>query len=717
MLLDDELLTQQLAHKRYEPERSLSLRLTKNYLTFVTHLCRINLNEELYGEPQTKKRPKKHHKEPIWAKLVLVFYLYVTAKLSATLYYQYVLDFYKHRLDRFDQVLGSISTNLTTHHQQELKSLTRQTLVRDYEDARAVLKTIGSPYMNAHHLIENAYIFVIILVYIAYLQLQLYHRYISPFEYNIIYTFVAPERLQNSINKIISDIANNFIVSNRAYNKILIDQEANEATLLKWREKELRAKSQCAQQTGEHSFCFSDFLWDNLSNIKGSLALVRAKTIRVLRNHKLLSRDLKYLAMNGHFQPFNRRPEWLKTISRLYLIITIVTGVGCFICLVFFMLITPVGGILDFELETDGRDLIFHVEILFYISLGLTSSSFYVNLLTMKCIDQVYLVNKLKELIGECISTNTERLTGSTGLRSSSVGFALNPISTRRLSQIWCDNLALIDASTSSSGLVGSSANQKQTRNFINIPTLDHRYIDREEGLFNTDDFGLAYQCDNINVNKDLYKVQQVDQEINLRLLHTVLSYKIFVKQLIPVLDSFPCFVASAIFIMIIPAILTRLLTAYLSQTHRWVTLFVCLIALFGADTILVLVAMLHSYCLDIYRRLQSLMAHIIDMDDRVKARLGQVAYDEHLSWILRKELNHPDKLVDQFATRVFGSTMIYATLIKYHFWWGIIVVSFSVIDPNMENSSDYFGNVWRFYEGNEIYIRNLVQTTFNVTI
>lgn len=53
-----------------------------------------------------------------------------------------------------------------------------------------------------------------------------------------------------------------------------------------------------------------------------------------------------------------------------------------------------------------------------------------------------------------------------------------------------------------------------------------------------------------------------------------------------------------------------------------------------------------------------------------------QTIFDDHLIWVIRKELNHPDLLEGQFATVGLGIKFTYGNLIKIHFWLGLIIMS-----------------------------------------
>lgn len=714
MLVDDGLLTDDYivklgsaaTHKQIDNDKSLALEFIRKFLTIVAQLCRLNLDEILYEAPREKgRKPKKHFKEPLWPKLIYLFCLYITCKLIITTYYQFELDYYKHRLDSFIQISNSY-VNLTVN-QQELRDLGKEVLVKQYEEIRGKLKAIGSPYMNAHHLVESAYIFILALIYIVYFQLQLYYRYVSPFDYSIIFTIIAPEKLQHATNKIICDLMNKFIISSRIYNELLIDQETSEAVLLKWREEELR-KTGPIQKGGEDLDDLNSCFTDSLRYTNGQS--IRAKTIRILRNHKLLIRGVKSMSINGHFQPFNRRPDWLKRMRQIYLLLEIYTTSSALILLAFFMFVSPHSGLLNFKIENDTMDLIFQIEIFVYLSVGLIACSFYITLVAMKCVDQVYFVNRLNKLINDCILENAYRIMSLLSYEATGRAYT-NPLAVRRQTRARCslhdtrDMSLLADNIDPSVKIAQIQAGDtlKMSKSIIKYPNS----IASVEQYTSLSD---------ICPTKSLGRYQQVDRDINLTLMHTILSYKVFVRQLRPVLESFPYFVSCALIILFLPISITRLLTAYLSQTQRQVSLLVCFVAIIGADIVLLLVSRLHKRCIHIYRCLQNLMAHILNMDNIVKQKLGQDVYDDHLIWLLRKELNHPERLANQFATRVFGSAMTHANLTKYHFWWGIIAVSFSVIDPNTSKSSDFFGSVWRFYSDNDVYIDRLMHRVLNGT-
>lgn len=678
-----------------------SERFRRRFVKLTAYLCRIN-----YGKTFSQDQDDARSKEPMWSNCVFYFYHYFAVKLLAIIYKQFVFDYHKYKLDKFDQITASLGN--TTALSGPTRESFRALLVEDYQLARSSLKKLGAPFMNFSILIENLYIFISIGMYLVYMLPQIYYRFWKPFDYSFIYTLLAPERLQQSIDSLICDSVNNYIASSRVYNSVLIDKEANEAYIVKWLQEdicELGASEDKQQNIDLH--VDKDLTKDAQTNkVNGPPILVQTK--RIAKNHRFLVQQVKRMAKNGLFQPLNRRCEWLKDIAGVYGRISV--SVFVFLITVEFMIQfwVPRSSLMDAEVESDLMDVVFQVELIICLGAAILTGSFYVTLVAMICLDQLYFVSKLSELINLCILQNADRL--SDYLKHDVMDINKNQFFSKNYSIGDIRKTSLVKLPEKSHSLVAQTFFGRLSNpwtllassKLIRHASTGHSPLgDRTEGPRRL-------------TTRSMNAFDPIDESINLCLMQTLLHYKIFVRQSKPALDSIKIYTSIGICVTSIMPIVTRLLFAYLDDQQRRISILVCVVVMVYGDLGFVLIGKLHIRCLDICRHLQSLIAHSIAMDHIVRLQTGHDAYDRHLIWLLRKELNHPERLVDQFATRLIGglSKMTYSSLIRYHFWWGVMIISITVIDPSSPNANDIFGGVWRFYSSADAHISQFLSST-----
>lgn len=694
MLIDDGLLPEDFAsgHKLEldEDNQHCYTRFRRKYLKFKAHLFRLDFQLEQDGAKHSCGR---------WPAVTLLwFYCYCTAKLSIATYYHFVFDYHRYKLDKFDQLwLQTSDHDRLSSAQIGHREQVRQQLVREYQEARQVLKRIGSPYLNFPFIAGMAKMALILSISVSYQLMQLYYRLWKPFDYNIVYTLLAPESLQPATDRIIREQVNRFIVSCRTYNEQLIDQETSEAVLMQWQKELLRGEFRSAKRKATRPDASSDSDSEEMDNdyfeehvIHKDSLMIKALVSRIVTSHKFLVQQVRSMAAGGMFQPFNRRRDWLLKLSVAHSLTELMSLSSVAMWLVFLMLILPFTRLLYYELETDPMDLIFHTELCLYGAVGMSTGTFYLSLTAMICLDQVHIVSRLNELIKSTILDNTYKLKD---FLDDEIRVYRSPFSKKRFS---------LDEFTQTSVL------RSPIRNIRFVPTRSVASASTALSITGCDEFMASLPRAAAGRHCiDPY----IDKSINLSLMHALMHYKIFVTQLKPALDSLPVFATFILLLTFLLPAMTRLLIAYLDASRKGASLLFCLLILTTSDLAFVMIDRLHARCMIIYRHLQSLMAHIVAMDHIVKLRTGREAYDKHLVWILRKELNHPERLTDQFATRLIlvQSTMTYASLMKYHFWWGVMTISIVVIDPSLPNASDIFGGVWRFYGFADAHVKSLM--------
>lgn len=620
-------------------------------------LCRIRrFKMTLIAEPSTET------KEPLWTLIMYYYHFYFIIKLLVAIYLNYVFDYYKYKLDRFNQTAENYkSANLISLEDESVDAFRLQ-LIGDYNEARSSFKRIGAPFINFNFIAENILIFLLLIGYSIYFQLQYYVTHKESFDFTLLYTVIDLPSLQDSLDSIIRDRVNSFIVSSRMHHATVIeDRLTNDQQLL---------ESHVDQKENQKS-----------TDIDSATKQVQA--IQISKNHAFLVRQIRSLAMEGMLQPFNRRDTKIKKIADTFSVLLLLATAAVLSWGLMFLTDLP-RYIYGADFETDPMDLIFGIELYIFVLAANISGAFYLLVVMMISFDQVQLVSDLIILIDTCISENAYIL--GEDLKDARIIVAASRA-----------NLC--------SGLDRPLVRWSPLRNHLLFTqsermTVDTSYGELAEQLHSNGsrirpsimDAGEGY---GMTKSYDL-----IDKSVNTTLMHTLLHYKIFVKQYTSQIDSINIYPTLYLFLTTIMPVITRLLIAYLSGRQKVVSIIFCICVISVCDIGAAIICRLHARCLDLYRHLQSLMAHTVEMDQVVRMQTGREAYDEHLVYMLRRELDNPERMLNQFALPflISQSKLTYQSLVKHHFQLGIIIVSIIVLDPTLPHAADIFGGVWRFY-------------------
>lgn len=579
-------------------------------------LCHINYRQRLHPDIKTS--------DPLWSDAGYYFYYYVAMKLIVVIYYQYLFNYHKYKLDRFDEIAANYKQqNPSPSVTEDRLAQFRMHLVGELRDAKLAAKAFGAPHVNLNHVTLNLYIVALVLTPFFYLQPQ----YGRPLALSIIHLILAPEQMQPPIDLMIRNRVNSFIASSRTFSKACSDR------IISADQRQFCSKKN--QQLYEYNSSLTRYSFFDDEE--------RAQQHRTMKNHRFLVEQVKRMAANGQLQPFNRRKSWLQATNIYCSIVYILLAPSAPILLLLYAIYAP--RLLGAKVESGFMDSLFLTELFTYTAIFFSCGVIYILSLVAMCIDQMHLVSKLCEMIDNCIIDNNYHVINY---------LIINRVET---------------ASESERG--GGTLISSSDADHPNAPTKRRAWTDHS-----------------------------IDEVINVPLMRIILHYKIFVKQVGPRMKNIEMYILTSLVYMFGPMIIQRLLIAYLDRQQQRMSICSTAVLLIAVDFILVFVCSLHERYLDIYKRLQRLMAHAVDMDHLSKMLINRVVYDEHLVQMLRRELEHPDRMTDQFSTRLIlgRSNMTYAALMDWHFWWGLLGLSIALVDFSLPNSRDIFGGAWRFY-------------------
>ena len=159
---------------------------------------------------------------------------------------------------------------------------------------------------------------------------------------------------------------------------------------------------------------------------------------------------------------------------------------------------------------------------------------------------------------------------------------------------------------------------------------------------------------------------------MNENLLFALLHFKMFVMELNSSVNRTCEIFGFAIILMFSIPVTSISQLHYLSRDPHLrihaVTGAMCTIL--PASFVLVPICYLHSRCLEMFRSMNSLLAHAVDIN-----RNGSLVYDEHTIILLRKELDCSRDARQRFAAKSFGNYCTYPFLCKVHFWFGLLLL------------------------------------------
>lgn len=546
-----------------------------------------------------------------WPILIRIIYIASTIRMTINIYYQYVYDL---RLLRYQRVKLNNEPSIKAGDDPNLAS--EKNLLRQVEAARATLKLIGAPFLNAHFIGQIYSIFDVLMGLTSYMQTYIFLLYFKPFDFSFVRAILNFQKELKYTNLLIRKEVNKFIKSSQNFAEISLGDRVIMFAGLSYRTEE--KASEWPESLVDYTF-----------------------TIR----------QLERMTLSGTLMPCNKSPDWIVKLAYLNCLFSISFPSYCLLAqLTMYILFVTVS---EYGIEHDLMDMVAFVEHIAVTVVMIVAGTFYAYVVSASCIDQIYLVINLRKSIEKSVCANKRRFESCLELIESGDGHQLAESSPRQAdSDLGLDNVAY-------------DAVQLGLNHW---PQIDQLQFGRRKLM----PFTKKMQI-------DLYFTQ-----MNAELLRILMQYKIFVTQLRPSLGGMELPLVFALFMILFVPLVGRIHVPYINQD---VKVYIGGLALFCAlaANILVLIPIsyLHARCLEIYKPLSSLMAHSIEVVQHQGIRR---IYDRHSIWMLRKELNHPERFAAQFTTNFFGLRVTYSTMLRINFWSGILTLSIFVETASQHN-------------------------------
>lgn len=563
-----------------------------------------------------------------WPDIIRIVYVICSFRMIINIYFQYIYDVRLARIQHY-KINGHIgydtsNSDLSVSKRDKKSHPNMTELADELERTKLILISVGAPFLDASFAIECAYVFILLISWIVYMNPQAYFHLFRPFDYSLIRAILDWKHERESLVKLIDLEVNKFLVSSFNYSAVCV-------------KKLYSFTSPCIESNNRP--VLDNHLAKKIQKNVDSLARRHASNVILLRE----------LVGHDKLMPQNRSPVWLAKVSHYYCLFTVtsVIFIICFAITCLFLLPIAYG----FSIRSDKMDIIVAIEMIIITIFAAISGVFYISIILTTCADQSKLVGCLRLQIDQFIVLSHLRF-----LKIWDSTAACSPHHNLRLS------LPILTKITSS----------RSSQHEIRVEQIKRSAVQV-----------LAAAADSSRMNHDLFKL--------------VLDYKIFVAQLKSMQNSFGFIAFQSLLVAFIMPVTGRLHVPYLDEKVKLLTVLVSVVFMAFSDLCMIPVCHLYSRCLDLYKSLSSLLAHVV----HVTSEEGELTddtrtiYDEHLTWIIRKELNHPDQLRVQFATIGLGLLFTYQNLIRVHFWFGLIVLSIVFDTNNVPGGQEAFGSIF----------------------
>lgn len=630
-----------------------------------------------------------------WSRLFQLLYAHCSIRSAINIYYQYVHDFDLVRYQRSLELSGGPRAADSGKQAEEAAKRLRasswqpresalvfnETLSELYrkraEDSARTLRLIGAPYSGLTFGIEFFHVFILIMSFVLYLQTQFYFRTHHRFDFSLVRCFLDFPGELRACNALICKELNRFVESSRMFTRVALEQLQKQLAGFgesDWSSPPARDHNRYLFELQARERVPTSFA------APPSSAWHASERYELVHNlYQLLARDklldhfytikiIEQMALSGSLLPCNRSSEWIKTLSHWNSVLCIVFIVYCSLIQVVVLFTLP--RMANITFNTQLMDLLAMFDSLILTMIVIVTSIFYGSLILTMSIDQVHLVRQLKWNVLRVIGVNTARQRDSAKLieRIRELAEPLNAPASQRMEA----SQVLRDQNEQRIGLIKHLSLRLETHN------------------------------------------TQTDGE----LLHVLLEYKIFVAQLLPAKRSCGFVSLIAMTLMGLMPLIGCLHVPYIDFTIKFYVGMLSLLCAVVADVaILIPISYLHARSAELYKCLSSLLAHTVAMtseqvgceqaaaeadkeDDEhgsgLEFDLDQVrcVYNRHAVWLLRKELDQPDCLLDQFVTFVFGVRLNYSNLLKVHFWVGLLIKSIFSESASLTNQSEFLGGI-----------------------
>lgn len=603
--------------------------------------------------------------KPCWSILFNIVYIYTSIRLMINSYFQYKYDFSSLRYQRYKSIKQGNWTPSKQHlgSKHELNflkyhSMDETFLFEQVEMSKQVLKSVGSPFIEAHFSVQLYAIFLIVVGWSLYINTQINFNHIANFDFSFIRAILDYENELKLFNWFVRQEIDKFIESSRNFAAISMDRRTQLFGGLSYKTTNTIRQHE-ANDTNDH----------NSQQNSITSKIFRDKPMALVE-HSILIKQLERMALNGSLLPPNKMPDWINKLAYFQYMFSVCFFIYCSMVQV----MTSVIFILSLDkFEPSLLDILTIFEFLMSSFVVIVCAIFYGFIILASCLDQIYSVIGLRKRIDDCAMNNKKKLIVC--LMMMERFEVQNDL--KLLKNIEKRNEEHVFGGRSGGVEVAPNSLDENTRNRSQL-NLNHLYHTNLDDLPNIKNLNGQHQSllikQQVNYRRglDIY-IESCFSQMNANLLHSILDYKVFVGQFEPIKRSFGFILIIVSVLMIVMPIMGLIHVPYIDKRVKVFTVSLSMFCALAADILIAIpISYLYTRCLELYQSLSSLLAHSIEVTTH--ENIGRI-YDRHSVWILRKELAHTDRLANQFVFRFIGLKLTYINLLKVHFWLGLVTL------------------------------------------
>jgi len=528
-------------------------------------------------------------------------------------------------------------------------------LHQEYLSTRVFLKTIGDPFLYLGCFMECIYIFLIIVNIFAYLG-----GYIVYWKYRGL-SLASMRSIFNDQD----DLTDVYLMIRRIVNSYI----SSSSTFLQ------TSGTSCAPAK------LIQYI-ENLENgnskktIDSSLTSLKRELKSKSLDHEKSIEELTRMASDGRLHPINLRPENLRSNAMIYmkffataLLIMYIMEVGLILILLFVDHIQR-----DLRIDFENfRDVMLFLEFFLLLALLEILASFYLSVPLIICLDQSSYAEHLVKMVRGCQGKVKDYRKFKVDTEVTYMSRACSAMAPHR-----------------GTGLGTTSV----VKCFVESEFGERLDLSNHENPEKETDERL-----NVSRVEGNSPIVAVRMSLRSNLLAALIQSKLFAEQFKGIRGLISLIGLLAFIVLGSVPITVHCYHKYLGENIRSVLSFYAIAFTIYINGSFLPLCDLHSRCIKLVRELAYLLSHSIEAicigknATMLESRLDPSSssstsihgekrvdfsgdyFEDHIVWLLRKELNHPDRLSSQFTVRVAHVRLTYGTIIKVYFWLGILLV------------------------------------------
>lgn len=630
-------------HYKFKSSSSTNVRfkLCRCIMVLLSTCCNVDLytlGDDYSNVHPTRQVPlyvaiRKWFKEKTFGTLSTIAFIFMAVHVSCIVYYQYVYDFVKVKVDRLNLLVNlTIINNISKHNRSSRNTLGKDILLVYRQDlidnklkldkTASILQSLGAIHMDVKFVAECLYLTCLFITVSIYILPQMYIIFRGKLTYYFSRNFLIYERELTMFDKVIETQVDKYLVSSQNHVRALenvFNMDAKQICT-----STLTNLKACSSLFGKEVTPFELDYGNYNENTKIDMI---SQSIEI---NYFLDNQLRYWNSQKLLRPFNRLPEWIEGWSMILLIYFAN-------CLVYSLLFDLVVADLLFTQRghwvlrgySRAQMLTIFENLSFAIIIGI-SSIFHGTMYLFTCLDQISLIKKYDYL------TRQNMVISRTKLRQ------IDKIRTKNIREL--SNL-----------IEHVNANLLYILISYKIFEIQLRHLKTPFALSLTTGLIILFAYPILGrVHLPYFESTNIDNDNHAQ--HTLMLMSLFIV---------PPFSLCVISIC----------------TH-----YHCCMRWFQT------LAKYLAHIIDAEHYLDSIYQAKPQSSSSSEAEVGVRIYSLHLVSLLRKLVSHPQNLQQEFAIKSIGLRFTWANMLKVYFWFGLIAISIVTYQKQQISHTNFLG-------------------------